>query len=209
MQKRVLKQAPLFPASVVRALEEYALTCRSESASILPSPISPCFAFMPAAALEMPPKSKRFSFQGTRTFSWQKLRPQMQRKLTRWNVLGCFCRSRQLVGDFTQIPGVSFGRCKWAPWNMKPGQFLDRRLTTSEANLWLKEVLVRAGLATLQAPQYSTHSCKAAVATWAGKFGGFSMDERRMLTHHMDANSRGNLTAFHSSFQNADCHAQF
>jgi hypothetical protein len=82
--------------------------------------------------------------------------------------------------------------------------------------LWLKEVLVRAGLATLQAPQYSTHSCKAAVATWAGKFGGFSMDERRMLTHHMDANSvmlltysRDNLTAFHSSFQNADCHAQF
>lgn len=141
MQKRVRKQAPPFPASVVRALEEYALTCRSESDSTPPSPISFCFAFMPAAALEMPPKSKRFSFQGTRMFSWQKLRPQIQRKLTRWNVVGCFCRSRQLVGDFTQIPGVSCGRCNWTPnwtpWNTKPympafsevsGQFLDRRL---------------------------------------------------------------------------------
>ena len=85
------------------------------------------------------------------------------------------------------------------------GQFLKRRITTAEANFWLRDVLVRAGLTPEQAAKFSTHSCKATIPTWAGKFGGFSMDERRMLTHHMDANavmplsySRDNLTALHS-----------
>ena len=82
---------------------------------------------------------------------------------------------------------------------------MDRRLTTSEANLWLKEILVRAGLPVEQASQYSTHSCKSTVPTWAGKFGRFSTDERRLLTHHMDKSavmpltySRDNLTELHS-----------
>eukprot|EP00435_Cladocopium_sp_Y103_P063621 s123_g25.t1 len=85
------------------------------------------------------------------------------------------------------------------------GTFLSRRLTTAEANMWLKEVLMRAGLTQAQACKYSTHSCKATVPTWAGKFGGFSMDERRLLTHHMEAGalmpltySRDNVTALQS-----------
>ena len=85
------------------------------------------------------------------------------------------------------------------------GRFLDRRLTTAEANMWLKEILMRVGLTLSEACRCSTHSCRAAIPTWAGKFGGFSIDERRMLTHHMDAGSmmpltysRDNPTALHS-----------
>ena len=53
------------------------------------------------------------------------------------------------------------------------GAFLGRRITTAEANVWLREILVRSGLTPSQALKYSTHSCKATVPTWAGKFGGF------------------------------------
>ena len=62
------------------------------------------------------------------------------------------------------------------------GQFLKRRAHDG-GSLWLREVLVRSGLTPVQAAKYSTHSCKATIPTRAGKFGGFSMDERRMLTH--------------------------
>ena len=99
------------------------------------------------------------------------------------------------------------------------GQFSKRRITTAEANFWLRDVLVRAGLTPEKAARFSTHSCKATIPTWAGKLGGFSMDERRMLTHHMDANavmplsySRDNLTALHSRvfrMLTGDSHSQF
>ena len=99
------------------------------------------------------------------------------------------------------------------------GQFSKRRITTAEANFWLRDVLVRAGLTPEKAARFSTHSCKATIPTCAGKLGGFSMDERRMLTHHMDANavmplsySRDNLTALHSRvfrMLTVDSHSQF
>ena len=82
------------------------------------------------------------------------------------------------------------------------GCFLERRLTTSEANHWLRDVLFKAGLSEEAAMAYSTHSCKATMATWAGKFSGFSIDEKRMLTHHLQPDammplsySRDNVTA--------------
>ena len=82
------------------------------------------------------------------------------------------------------------------------GCFLERRLTTSEANHWLRDILFKAGLTEDAAMEYSTHSCKATLATWAGKFSGFSIDEKRMLTHHLQPDammpllySRDNVTA--------------
>ena len=82
------------------------------------------------------------------------------------------------------------------------GCFLERRLTTSEANHWLRDILFKAGLTEDAAMEYSTHSCKATLATWAGKFSGFSIDKKRMLTHHLQPDammpllySRDNVTA--------------
>ena len=83
--------------------------------------------------------------------------------------------------------------------------WLRRRMTTAEATQYLRELLVEAGEDFDEAEQVTGHSCKATIPTWVGRHGQFSLDERRLLTHHMDKNnemvltySRDSLTALHT-----------
>eukprot|EP00435_Cladocopium_sp_Y103_P008726 s3736_g2.t1 len=212
MGKRLLKQAPALPASVVRALEEYALMTDSSVDSFFTNFILFCIYSSCRIGDASKMKAVEFSrhndvFLVEASTSEAKNTNTMER--------------RRILLPFAALGWGVFPNPWCLKWKMqldemKPdtimpafsevsGQFLNRRITTAEANAWMKEVLVRSGLDAKQAAKFSTHSCKATLATWAGKFGGFSMDERRLLTHHMDASnvmpltySRDNLTALHS-----------
>ena len=91
------------------------------------------------------------------------------------------------------------------PGLAKNGQaWLARRMTTGELTQFLREFLVETGVSLEEAEMYTGHSCKATIPTWVGRHGGFSLDERRLLTHHMDKQnemaltySRDSLTALH------------
>ena len=212
MRKRFLKQAPPFTTDVVRALEEYALKTDVKSDSMFTNFILFCIY----ASCRIGDASKIRALEFSRHHDVFLVEAETS-EAKNTNTM----ERRRMLLPFTAI-GWGLHPNPWCiKWQMQlnamsletimpafsevSGQFLSRRITTSEANIWLKEVLVRAGLTVEDACKYSTHSCKATVPTWAGKFGGFSMDEKRMLTHHMDANSmmpltysRDNLTALQS-----------
>ena len=212
MKKRVLRQAPPFPASVVRSLEEYALQADSKKESMFVNFILFCIfsscRIGDAAKIQEVQFSRHhdvFLVEAATTEAKNTNTKERRRMLLPFTAMGwglhfnpwCIKWEMQLndLQPETIMPAVS----------EVTGDFLARRITTAEANIWLKEVLVRIGLTVSEAAKFSTHSCKATVPTWAGKFGGFSMDERRLLTHHMDGNSmmpltysRDNLTALYS-----------
>ena len=213
MRKRVLKQAPCFPASVVLlALEDYALYCKDLSDSMFTNFILFCIY----ASCRIGDATKITSVQFSRHHdvflietetSEAKNTNTMERRrmLLPFTAIGWGLHPNPWCIKWKQQLDQVCGKTIMPAYSEVSGKFLDRRLTTSEANLWLKEVLVRAGMSVEQASQYSTHSCKSTVPTWAGKFGGFSTDERRLLTHHMDKSavmpltySRDNLTELHS-----------
>eukprot|EP00435_Cladocopium_sp_Y103_P054906 s2110_g18.t1 len=212
MGKRLLKQAPSFTADLVRSLEEYALLCEDKMDSMFTNFI--LFCIYSSCRVGDASKIKDLEFARHHDVFLVEAATSDAKNTNTME------RRRML------LPFVALG---WGlypnPWSIKwemqlkaqkpgtimpavsevSGKFLDRRLTTSEANTWLKEVLFRIGLSEEEASKYSTHSCKATIPTWASKFGGFSMDERRMLTHHMDGKShmpltysRDNLTALHT-----------
>ena len=212
MRKRILKQAPAFPATVVRALEEFALFTKNLADSMFTNFILFCIY----SSCRVGDASKISEV----TFSRYQEVHLVEAATTEAKNTATMERRRMLL-PFTAVGWGVFPNPWCIKWNMqldseKPatimpafsevsGRFLDRRLTTAEANLWLKEILMKTGLSMSEACRFSTHSCKATIPTWAGKFGGFSMDERRMLTHHMDGTSampltysRDNLTALHS-----------
>ena len=212
MRKRILKQAPAFPARVVRALEEYALQTRSAVDSRFVNFILFCIF----SSCRVGDASKITEV----TFSQFQEVYLVEAATTEAKNTATMERRRMLL-PFTAVGWGVYPNPWSIKWKMQlesekyatimpafsevSGRFLDRRLTTAEANMWLKEILMRVGLTLSEACKYSTHSCKATIPTWAGKFGGFSIDERRMLTHHMDAGSmmpltysRDNLTALHS-----------
>jgi hypothetical protein len=212
MRKRILKQAPAFPARVVRALEEYAL----QTKNVVDSRFVNFILFCIFSSCRVGDASKITEV----TFSQFQEVYLVEAATTEAKNTATMERRRMLL-PFTAVGWGVYPN----PWNIKwkmqleaekhatimpafsevSSRFMDRRLTTAEANMWLKEILMRVGLTLSEACRHSTHSCKATIRTWAGKFGGFSIDERRMLTHHMDAGSmmpltysRDNITALHS-----------
>ena len=212
MRRRTLKQAPAFPAQVVRALEEYALLTKN----VVDTRFVNFILFCIFSSCRVGDASKTTEV----TFSQFQEVCLVEAATTEAKNNATMERRRMLL-PFTAVGWGVYPN----PWSIKrkmqleaerhvtimpafpevSGSFLDRRLTTAEANMWLKEILMRVGLTLSEACRCSTHSCKATIPTWAGKFGSFSIDERRMLTHHMDAGSmmpltysRDNPTALHS-----------
>jgi len=66
----------------------------------------------------------------------------------------------------------------------------DRRMTTAEGSYWLKDSLVLAGLKEPEASGFSTHSLKATPLSWAAKSATFDLQERLILGHHLDEETK-------------------
>ena len=74
------------------------------------------------------------------------------------------------------------------------GHWLDRRMTASEGIFWLRELMIDAGVPHTAVWEYSTHSLKATALHWAIQSRIFSMDERRVMGHHVDPGNQMPLT---------------
>jgi len=68
-----------------------------------------------------------------------------------------------------------------------------RPLTTGEATLWLRELLVRAGGSAAEAQRLTSHSLKCTVLSWAAKYG-LDISERRILGHHFSSTEGSAVT---------------
>ena len=72
--------------------------------------------------------------------------------------------------------------------------WLDRRMTTAEGSYWLKDLLVLAGLKESEASGFSTHSLKATLLSWVAKSATFDLQERLILGHHLDEETKMAVT---------------
>ena len=68
--------------------------------------------------------------------------------------------------------------------------WLDRRMTTAEGSYWLKDLLTMTGMTEGEASLYSTHSLKATILSWAAKSSTFGWQERLVLGHHLDEETK-------------------
>ena len=68
--------------------------------------------------------------------------------------------------------------------------WLERRMTTAEGSYWLKDLLTMTGMAESEASLYSTHSLKATILSWAAKSSTFGWQERLVLGHHLDEETK-------------------
>ena len=75
------------------------------------------------------------------------------------------------------------------------GTWANRRMTSGEGTLWLRECLAARDIDTLDdIKRPTTHSCKATVLSWLAKAGNFLMSERQIMGHHLDRPSTSALT---------------
>jgi len=67
------------------------------------------------------------------------------------------------------------------------GTWLDRRMTSAEGSVWLKEFIEETGVPQQEATKYSSHSLKSTLLNWTALCGILTMDERRAMGHHFDS----------------------
>ena len=78
-------------------------------------------------------------------------------------------------------------------WNESTQTFGKHRMTTCEATCWIHELL-EDGMSAKDALKFSSHSCKATLLTWAGMTTLFTREERTLLGHHVEAQTRSSTT---------------
>ena len=81
------------------------------------------------------------------------------------------------------------------------GTWANRRMTSGEGTLWLRECLSARDIDTLgNIKRPTTHSRKTTVLPWLAKAGNFSMSERQIMGHHLDRPSTLALTYGRQNF---------
>ena len=88
------------------------------------------------------------------------------------------------LGLNPSLPGFSEAAQVW----------LERRMTTGELTLYLREFIVGSGIQLASGDRTSSHSLKCTVLSWLSKAGGISMEDRRIAGHHMDPSNKSALT---------------
>ena len=86
--------------------------------------------------------------------------------------------------------GLETSSCMMPADSESQDSWLDRRMTTAEGSYWLKDLLTMTGMTEGEASQYSTHSLKATILSWAAKSSTFGWQERLVLGHHLDEETK-------------------
>ena len=94
------------------------------------------------------------------------------------------------------------GRFEFAlpAYNESTFKWVERRMTTGEASLWLEEFLTSTSEGNGGAGSAKTHSLKCTILSWMAKSGRFAIEERRIAGHHLDAANVSALTYGRANF---------
>ena len=85
-------------------------------------------------------------------------------------------------------------------WSDRTGKFLSTPMSSTEATIWLHEILQLCGFTEEEVAGLSSHSFKSTLLSWAAKSDSFSRAERRLLGHHYDVEDRSMLIYSRDSY---------
>ena len=108
--------------------------------------------------------------------------------------LGRFLDSKAWGSSFIEAR-EHFGLAKpFLPsWNESSQTFGKHRMTTCESTCWIHELL-EGSMDIREVLKFSSHSCEATLLTWAGMCTLFTREERTLLGHHVEAQTRSSTT---------------
>ena len=65
-------------------------------------------------------------------------------------------------------------------------------MSSGEATCWIREILHMCNIG--QCFEFSSHSCKCTLLTWAGMCNVFTREERTLLGHHVEPQTKASTT---------------
>eukprot|EP00435_Cladocopium_sp_Y103_P013036 s4599_g3.t1 len=77
-------------------------------------------------------------------------------------------------------------------WNEVAQTWANYPMSSGEATCWIREILFDANIDASQ--KFSSHSCKCTLLTWAGMCTVFTREERTLLGHHVEPQTKSSTT---------------
>ena len=77
-------------------------------------------------------------------------------------------------------------------WNEVAQTWSAYPMSSGEATCWIRELLSAAHVSDSE--RFSSHSCKCTLLTWAGMCTLFTREERTLLGHHVEPQTKSSTT---------------
>ncbi|CAE7891199.1 unnamed protein product [Symbiodinium necroappetens] len=201
--KRCLKQAPPLTVEMVRVLEQTACLRDGSYLTLVAGHLCfclyACCRFGDSQALEKIQVSEGGPIVLVETATRSYKTATSQEKKTTF--LPLLALGIGLETDYPWAYGWEEARevlppnCGWAlpaySWNT--GKFLNRELSTGEASFCLREILANGGIDPSECWKVSSHSLKSTLLSWCSKSAKVSLQDRRLIGHHVDKNAASPL----------------
>lgn len=85
-------------------------------------------------------------------------------------------------------------------WDDKSHCFTSVPMSSSEATMWVREILETNGFSREEMSKITSHAFKATLLSWAAKSNMFSRSQRRQMGHHLDPEDRSMLLYSRDSY---------
>ena len=85
-------------------------------------------------------------------------------------------------------------------WSDKSHKFTSLPMTSTEATIWMREILEEVGFTEEVTSMVSSHSLKSTLLSWSAKSGKFTDPQRRQMGHHYDPQDRSMLVYSRDSY---------
>ena len=198
LQKRKLKQAPAFSVEAVSVFEDLCNRderphVRAICGSILFC-IFACVRWFDAMRIESISLDKCITMtllEAATSKHKTSMTKETKTMLLPFTSLGRFLGATNWAENFMDARSDSglHGQDLFLPsWNEVGQSWSAHPMSSGEATCWIRELLSSAGVEGYQ--RFSSHSAKCTLLTWAGMTTLFTREERTLLGHHVEPQTR-------------------
>jgi hypothetical protein len=202
LKKRKLTQAPALPVKAVQTFEQICIYSADMHKRVIAGALLFCifacvrwFDAMRIEELSADTHGNIVILEAATALHKTSMSKESKTRLLPYTAIGTFL-DEQSWGlafiDARVASGLNDQSVFLPSWNEVGSNWSNHPMSSGECTCWIREFLEDTfnGGST----EYSSHGCKATLLTWAGMTTLFSREERTLLGHHIEPQTRSNVT---------------
>lgn len=202
IKKRKLAQAPAFPVRAVQVFEQLCIHSADFHKRVIAGTLLFCifacvrwFDAMRIENLESDTYGNMVILEADTSRHKTSMSKESKTRLLPYTAIGTFLEEQSWGVAFMEARkacGLTEQSLFLPSWNEVGSNWSTHPMSSGECTCWIREFLEDefAGGAL----DYSSHGCKATLLTWAGMTTLFSREERTLLGHHIEPQTKSNVT---------------
>lgn len=202
LKKRKLQQAPAFTLEAVQCFEQLCLEDNRAHVRVICGAILfcilACVRWFDAMRIESVRLDKYITMcivEAETSRHKTSMSKESKTRLLPYTCLGRFLASAEWAQSFSDAreeSGLNQQSLFVPAWNEVSQTWSPYPMSSGEATCWIRELLHQCGISDVD--RFSSHSCKCTLLTWAGMCTIFTREERTLLGHHVEPQTKSSTT---------------